>query len=189
MSTVTADRAAPAATSRLYGVLAQFDDPGALLVAAESVRDAGFKKWDCFTPFPVHGLDAAMGLRPTILPRIVLAGGLTGCASGLLLQWFTNAHDYRYLVSGKPFFSLPAFIPVTFELTILFASISAFVGMIVLNDLPKLYHPLFRHARFRRATSDRFFVAVQAEDPRFDLDRVEKLFLDLGCTHLERVED
>ncbi|MFH0793157.1 MAG: DUF3341 domain-containing protein, partial [bacterium] len=116
----------------------------------------------------VHGLDGAMGIRPTILPLIVFGGGLTGCAAGLALQWWTNAVDYPFLISAKPYFSLPANIPIIFEITVLFSAITTVLAMLALNNLPLHYHPLFRSERFRRSTSDRFFIVVEAQDPKFD---------------------
>ena len=110
---------------QLAGLLVEFETPGQILAAAEKVRDAGFKRWDAHSPFPVHGMDRAMGLPATKLPWLVMAGGTCGCAVGLGLQWWTNGHNYQFMVSGKPFFSVPAFIPVTFELTVLFSALTA----------------------------------------------------------------
>jgi hypothetical protein len=172
----------------LYGVLAEFPGPEALLAACEKVRDAGFRKWDAHAPFPVHGLNDAMGIESTKLPWLVLGGGIMGAAGGLLLQWWTNAFDYPFLISGKPIFSLPANIPVAFELTILLASISAFVGMLAFNGLPRFNHPLLRSERFRRATVDRFFVSIEASDPKFDPETTEAFLRSLGGTFVERVE-
>lgn len=166
---------------RIYGLLAEFDNPDDLVAAAEQVRKAGYTRWDVHTPFPVHGLDEAMGIRATRLPWIVLAAGLSGTALAVLLQWWTNAVDYRFIISGKPYFSLPANIPVTFELTVLFAAVTAFAGMLALNGLPQLYHPLFANDRFRRATSDRFFVVIEADDPQFDPKRTHDLLVSLGA--------
>src|SRR5689334_425286 len=124
----------------LAGYLAEFEDVDSIIDAAEKVRDAGFRRWDVHSPFPIHGIDEAMNIRPTILPWLVLAGGLSGLVGGLLLQWYTMAHDYKYFISGKPLFSLPAFIPVIFECTILVAAFTAGLGMLLLNKLPLLYN-------------------------------------------------
>jgi len=125
----------------LYGLLIEFESPSLLMAAVEKVRDEGFKKWDVHTPFPVHGMDDAMGIRGTNLPFLVLGGGLTGLGLATLMQWWMNAVDYKFVISGKPLFGLPANIPVMFELTVLFSAFAAFFGMWILNGLPKLYHP------------------------------------------------
>ena len=174
---------------RMAGYLIEFDTPGEILKAAVQVRDAGFTRWDAHSPFPVHGLDRAMGLKSTLIPYLVLGGGLTGCATGLLLQWWTNAHNYPLVISGKPFWSIPASIPVTFELTILLSAFGAFLGMILLNGFPRWHHPVFSSERFRRATQDRFFISVEAEDPLFDENTTAEFLRSLGGRHLERMED
>ena len=172
-----------------FGLLAEFDSPGRLLDAARAVRDAGYTRWDCHSPFPVHGLDRAMGLRQSKLPWIVLGAGLTGTAVAILMQWWMNAEDYAIVIGGKPLFSLPANIPVAFELTVLFAAVSCFAAMFFFNDLPKFFHPTFRSKRFERATADRFFITIEASDPRFDSRETEELLRSLGCTHVEELED
>jgi hypothetical protein len=176
------------AERRLFGLLAEFEDPPTLIRAAVAVRDRGFTRWDTHVPFVVHGLDEAMGIRPTKLPLVVAGAGLTGTAAGLLLEWWTNAVDYPFIISGKPFFGLPAAIPVAFETTILFAAISALVGMLAFNGLPQLYHPLFRSRSFRRASADRFFVSVEAADPLFDLVSTRSLLESLGAVGVEEIE-
>lgn len=180
---------APERSNGLYGILAEFEGPKALLLAAERVRDAGYKRWDVHTPFPVHGMDAAMGLRPTILPWLVFGAGATGALGALLLQWWTNAFDYRFIISGKPFFGLPAAVPVAFELTILLASLAAFLGMLGLNRLPEWYHSLFNSERFRRVTTDGFFLSIEARDAAFDRKATAELLDSLGAVHVEEVED
>jgi hypothetical protein len=180
---------APERPESLYGLLAEFEGPEALLFAAEHVRDAGYRRWDVHTPFPVHGMDAAMGLRPTILPWLVFGAGATGCLGALLLQWWTNAVNYPFLISGKPFFGLPAAIPVAFELTILLASLAAFFGMLGLNRLPEWYHSLFKSKRFHRVTTDGFFLSVEASDAAFDRKGTAELLGSLGAVHVEEVED
>ena len=171
----------------LYGVLAEFDTPGELTAAAEKVRDAGYTKWDCHSPFPVHGLDPAMGIRPTILPLLVFGGGIAGLGGALLLQWWTNAHDWPWLVSGKPFFSIPANIPIMFEGTILIAALTAFFAQWALNKLPQVWHPLFRSDRFLKATDNGFFIAIEATDPQFERMKTEALLTDSGATAVESV--
>ncbi len=185
----TTSRSAARGGRRLWGYLVEFETPGQLLAAARRVRDAGYTRWDAHTPFPVHGLNDAMGLRPTRLPWIVALAGLTGALLGLGLQYYTNAFDYKLVISGKPFFSLPANIPVMFELTILFAAVAAFVGMIVLNGLPQWYHALLAQRRFRRTTADRFFISIEAADGQFDARRTKTFLEALGGSAVEAVED
>lgn len=169
--------------------MVEFADVDSLVAACARVRDEGFKRWDAFTPFPVHGMDDAMGIRMTRLPWLSLAGGLAGATAGLLLQWYTNVYDYPFMVSGKPFFSLPANIPVIFELTVLFAALCTFIGMFVFNRLPSLYHPLFSSERFLKVTDDRFFIVVEAGDPLFDPAKTKEFLASLGGEPVEAVED
>lgn len=173
----------------LAGMLAEFDNVDSVMKAARTVRDAGFKRWDVHSPFPMHGIDNAMGIRPTILPWLVLGAGLTGLIVGAVLIWYTNGFEYPFYSSGKPILSVPTWVPIMFELTILFSALTAVFGMIGLNALPQLYNPLFKIDRFRRATSDRFFVVIDATDPRFDEEQVTQLFKGLNPTAIERVED
>lgn len=179
----------PAEEKTVYGLLAEFDTPDEVLEAAEKVRDAGYTRWDVHTPFPVHGMDGAMGIRRTVLPKIVFAGGVTGAAVALLLQWFTNDFSYPFIVSGKPYFSLPAFIPVTFELTVLFAAITAVVSMLLLNRLPEWYNTVFTSERFRKVTDDRFFIVIEKRDPLFDAGRTRELLESAGAAAVESLED
>jgi Protein of unknown function (DUF3341) len=198
-STSTAGGASTAPRPRLHGLLAEFHDPASLMHAAEKVRDAGYRWWDCHTPFPVHGLDKAMGIQRTILPLLVFGAGLTGTTVGFILQAFTNASSlsiwalvwvtgYPFLISGKPFISLPAFIPVMFELTILLAATSCVGLMLLLNGLPWLSHPLLANKRFLRATDDRFFIVIESRDPRFFRSRTEEFLKGLGAKAVEAVE-
>ena len=173
-----------------WGLLAEFDSVDALLAALEKVREAGFQRFDTFAPFPIHGLDESMGIRMSRLPWLVAGGGATGAATALLLQWFTNGFDYPYLISGKPLFGLPAAIPITFELTVLFASIGAFIGLMAANRLPQLYHPVFPSERFRRrATTDGFYVAIESSDPAYDPERTRAFLEGLGARHVEGLEE
>jgi hypothetical protein len=174
---------------RSYGLLAAFENPADLLDAANRVREAGYRKWDVYTPYPVHGLERAMGLRDTHLPWITLFAGLTGCGAAILMQWWMNAKDYPLVISGKPMFSLPAFIPVAFEVTILFAALATVGGMFFLCDLPRLFHPVFRSQRFRRVTTDGFFICIEAQDDRFDLEGTSELLRSLGSTNVELLEE
>ena len=154
---------------RFWGYLAEYETPEGVLHAAEKVRDAGYAKWDCLTPYPVHGLDKAMGMKRTILPWLVLGGGLTGLAIAIFMQWYVNSPStessalyilsgYPLNISGKPNWSIPANVPIMFELTVLIAALTAFFGVWVLSRLPRFYHPTFNVARFRRVTDDKFFL-------------------------------
>ena len=171
--------------AKLHGLLAEFESPGALKKAAVKVRDAGYKDWDCHSPFPVHGLDPAMGIKMTILPLLVFFGGLAGCMTGIVLQWGMNAFDWPWIIAGKPYFSLPAQIPIAFELTVLLSAFACFLGMWGLNQLPKVWHPLFGNDRFMKATDDSFFVAIDATDAKFSEIDTKALLLDAGAIHVE----
>ncbi len=171
-----------------WGLLIEYEDLHEFLEATAKVRDAGFKRWDTHTPYPVHGLNDAMGLRLTRLPFVTLVCGLIGASVGLGLQWFTNAVHYPIIISGKPLFSVPANIPVTFEFTVLLAAIGTVVGMLAFNDLPLYYHPLLKHERFKRATTDRYYISIEADDPIYDPEETPRFAETLGG-HVERVED
>lgn len=172
----------------LYGLLAEFATPAELFHACERVRDEGFTRWDAHTPFPVHGLEHAMGLRRSPLPWIVLAMGLTGAAVGFGLQWWVHASAYPLVISGKPHFAWPAYIPITFEVAVLFAALGAVLGMLALNRLPMHYHPLFRSKVFERVTDDAFFISIESWDPRFDSSGTRTLLESLGARNVELVE-
>ncbi|GAA4439898.1 quinol:electron acceptor oxidoreductase subunit ActD [Bremerella cremea] len=161
---------------KLIGLMAQFDDPDSLLAACEKVRKAGYTNTDAYTPFPLHGIDDALGIKPTILPWIVLALGLMGGSAGLALQYITNVEFYPFIISAKPLFSLPANIPVIFELTILHAAIAVFLGMLLLNRMPTFSNPLFRVPEFARATDDKFFLTVGVADEKFKPKKTRELF-------------
>ena len=171
-----------------YGVLAEFATPADLYHACERVRDEGYTRWDAHTPFPVHGLASAMGLRRSPLPWIVLVAGLTGAAVGFLLQWCVHVEAYPLVISGKPYNAWPAFIPITFELAVLFAALGAVLGMLGLNRLPMHYHPLFRSKVFERVTDDAFFISIESWDPRFDPSATRTLLESLGARGVELVE-
>ena len=187
----------------VVGLCAEYDNVTTVTEAAAVIRDAGFKHWDVHSPFPIHGIDAAMGIRPTILPWLVLIGGLSGCFTGISMTAWINAFEmkmpfpldwvnfqgYQYFVSGKPLWSLPANIPVIFECTVLCSALTAVFGMLLLNKLPMLYHPLFRLENFRRATSDRFFIAVDAGDAAYDKDKTLELLKTTNPVSIETIED
>ncbi len=174
---------------KLHGYLVEFETSESLLKACEKVRDEGYSEWDAHSPLPLHGMDDAMGIRPTILPWIVLGAGLFGLAVAILMQWWMNAVDYPIIISGKPFWSLPANIPIAFELTILFSALATVGALFMLNGLPQLYHPLFSNERFLRATTDRFFIYIEASDPKFDKEKTPEFVNQLGGTTVEAVED
>lgn len=201
----SAHAGSPAATAgRLCGLVAEFETVGAIKAAAARVRDAGYTRWDTHTPFPVHGMDGAMGIRRTKLPYIVFACGVTGALLGIGLQWWTNATNiattpaisgaapnflqgYNFSISGKPDWSFPANIPIIFELTVLLAAFGAVIGMLVLNDLPKHYQPLLLVERFRRASADRFFLSVDAADPHFSREATATLLRGAGAAAIDEV--
>jgi Protein of unknown function (DUF3341) len=164
----------------LYGLLAEFTDATSLTVAARRVREAGYRRIDAFTPFPVEEVTEAIGFRDRRLPLIVLLGGMVGTLTGLGLQYWVSAVAYPLNVGGRPYLSWPSFIPVAFETTILFAALSAVIGMIVLNGLPMPYHPVFNAPRFALASRDRFFLLVEATDPKFDQVQTKKLLDELN---------
>jgi hypothetical protein len=178
-----------ATESKNYGVLAEFSTPQAIYKACEKVRDSGFKNWDSHTPFPVHGLDKAMGLRQSFLPWLVLIAGITGAISALVLMIWTSAYDYPLNIGGKPTWSIPAFIPITFEVTVLFSALTAVFGMFVINGLPTFHHPLFGCERFSGVTDDKFFIVINATDAKYNESDCIKLLKDCGATAVEIVED
>jgi hypothetical protein len=185
---VSAAVASSAAGRALWGALAEFDSPAALYRAAERVREAGFEKWDAHSPFPVHGLERAMGLRRSMVPLVVLVLGLGGAAAGMGLQWWVATRAYPLVVSGKPFFSWPAFVPIMFECGVLGGAAGAVLGFLGLSRLPQPWHPLFDSPRFERVTDDRFFISIEAADPRFDRGETVRLLERAGATAVELVE-
>lgn len=176
---------------RVYGYLAEFKSASALYKAAEQVRDAGFRKWDCYTPYPVHGLDTAMGLKRSILPWFVFFGGITGTATAFALAYTTQVVIYPTVVQAKPtnIFTIPAFFPVMFELTILFSGFTVLFGLLGLIQLPRLNHPLFASKQFHRATDDGFFIAIEARDAKFSPDGTKNLLAEIGGANIELVEE
>jgi len=169
----------------LYGLLAEFETPGALIAAARKVKNAGYTEFDCYSPFPVHGIDAAMGIKPTRLPLMVFGGGLTGLALGTLMQWWMNAYDWPWNVAGKPVWSIPANVPISYETTILLSVLTTFFGMWGANKLPQVWHPFFRVDRFARATDDGFFLGIEAADRRFAREQTRQLLVAAGANHVE----
>jgi hypothetical protein len=172
-----------------YGLLAEFSNPNELLHAAEAVRERGYTHFDAHSPFPIHGMDRAMGLGNSKVGYFALIGGFTGCAAGYVLQWWTSAVDYPLNISGKPLFSLEPSIPIMFELTILFAAFGAVAGMFALNGLPRPYNPLFYSDRFARVTDDGFFLHVAASDTNFDEEDTADMLREIGALHVELIQD
>lgn len=170
------------------GILAEYDSPGNIFHACEQVRDAGFRRFDSYTPFPVHGLDKAMGLGPSYLPWLVLFAGITGATLAMLFMIWTSAYDYPLNIGGKPTYSIPAFIPVTFEVTILFSGLTAVFGMFFLNRMPVYHHPLFDIAKFVKVTDDKFFIMIEARDKKYDRKKVMEFLNNTGAKTTTVVE-
>jgi hypothetical protein len=176
-------------TSTAYGIIAEFDTPADTIHAAEKVRDAGFSKWDVFTPFPVHGMDRAMGLKHSVVGWFSFIGGVSGYTLGMVMIWWMNAYDFPILVGGKPMFSPFGAFPPSYELTILLGSFGAIIGMLFMNRLPRLHHPLLKHRRFGLATHDKFFIVIETTDPKFSDTETRKLLENAGSKLIEMVEE
>ena len=173
----------------LYGLIAEFEDPNALIAATQRAHQAGYRRMDAYSPYPIEELHEALGARHTRLPLIVLIGGLCGCLGGYTLQYWVATMAYPLNIGGKPFHSWPAFIPITFECTILVAALSAVFGMLALNGLPMPYHPVFNVARFALASRNRFFLCIQARDPQFDLEETRRFLATLSQREVTAVAD
>lgn len=173
---------------REIGLLAEYDSPHAVFSACEKIRDSGFKCFDSYTPFPVHGLDKAMGLGPSYLPWFVLIAGTTGATLAMFFMIWCSVYDYPLNIGGKPVFSIPAFIPITFEVTVLFSGLTAVFGMFVLNKLPTFHHPLFNIKNFARATDDTFFVLIESRDKMYERQKVSEFLKNTGAKSVVVVE-
>ena len=176
-------------TGVTWGVLAEYENPATIFHACEQVRDAGYTRWDSHTPFAVHGLDGAMGLQRSKLPYFVLVAGLTGAGLAMLLQWWVATQAQPVIIAGKPLFSWQAFIPVTFEVGVLFAALTCVFGILGFSKLPRFHNPLFRSHRFERATDDRFFIAIETADPKFNLEATQSFLRETGAVAVEVIED
>lgn len=176
-------------SAKIHGIMAEYTTPADAMHAAEKVRDAGFRKWDVFTPFPVHGMDKAMGLKNSKVGWFSFIGGVTGYTTGMLMIWWMNAVDYQIVIGGKPMFSPFGAFPPSYELTILLGAFGAIGGMLFLNRLPRLHHPLLKNKRFALATHDRYFVVIETADPKFNEVETRKLLEAAGSKRIELVEE
>ncbi len=172
----------------VYGFMAEFEEPNELLHAAQRAYDSGYRKLDAYSPMPIHGLAEAIGFHRTGVSPIVLTGGILGCISGFSLCWWMAAVAYPHIIAGRPLNSWPMWIPITFELTVLFASFAALLSMLGLNGLPQPYHPVFNVDKFARASQDRFFLCIEADDPVFDAEGTWKFLESLHPASLEEVQ-
>jgi len=170
-----------------FGLLAEFASPEALMYACAKVHDEGFGRWDAHTPFPVHGLDKAMGLRRSMVSLFVLVMGLSGAALGMLMQWWVSGVAYALVISGKPFFSWPAFVPIMFECGVLGGAGGAVLGFLIMARLPRHHHALFNSERFARVTDNAFFISIEADDPHYDSEKTPRFLQELGASHVETV--
>ncbi len=176
--------------SHIYGIVGEFETPGQIIQAAAKVREAGYRDVEAYTPFPVEGLSEALRLKRSLVPLITLTGGLIGGLGGFGFQYWVAAITYPMNIGGRPLNSWPAFIPVTFELTVLFASISAVLGMLALNKLPQPHHPLFNVDRFQKhASNDRFFLCIEATDPKFSVAEATRFLKSIKAQNVSEVED
>jgi len=173
----------------LHGIMAEFDTPTELVDAARRVRDAGYTKTDAFSPFPLHEIDEALGIKRSVLPYLIFTGGIIGLLSGLGLTYFVHVIEWPIIVGGRPAFSLPAFIPPMFELTILFSAFVAVFGMLFLNGLPSPYHPVFNVPRFALATKEKFFLIIESIDPLYDYANTRSFMEGLGGQEVFDVEE
>jgi hypothetical protein len=172
-----------------YGLLAEFDEPQGLLEAVRRAREEGYRCMEAYTPFPIEEISEAIGTRRLWIPLIVLVGGIIGGLGGFFMQYYAAALHYPLNIGGRPLWSWPAFIPITFELTVLVAALSGAFGMLAINRLPQPYHPVFNVERFRQATQSQFFLCIEAADPRFDRDETRRFLKSLYPREVYDVKD
>ena len=175
------------ATKTLYALGAEFSSAAALLEAAKKIYAHGFKKWDVYSPFPIHGMDHAMGFKRSRVSLFSLIGGFTGLTTGFVLIYYTSALNYPLIVQGKPYFALEPSLPIFFELTILLTAFGTILGLLLLTLLPRLHHPVFNWDRFQRATDDGFFLVLEVADPKFDPTASRQLLQGMGGTHITEI--
>jgi hypothetical protein len=176
-------------TQNLYGLLAKFESPEDLIAATERVYEAGFRRFDTYTPYPVEGLSQAMHLRPSLIPLMVLGGAIAGGVGAFLMQTYATVIDYPQNIGGRPLFSWPAYIPITFETTILVGALAGVLGLFFFARFPQPYHPVFRSDDFRaHASLDAFYLGIEASDPEFDLVGTRNMLHDLGSSHVSELE-
>jgi hypothetical protein len=178
-----------AESTRPILLLAEFETADEIIGAAERVRDAGYEKWDVHTPYPVHGMDSAMGLPDSRLGWIVLLAGLTGLSLAVLMMQWMNGYDYPLVIGGKPPDAFASMVPIMFELTVLLSAFGATFGMLGLNELPRHHHPVFYSQRFEAASNDRFFISIEGEDKKFDADKTRSFLEELKPSYVELVEE
>jgi len=174
--------------TNIYGMMAEFDDPNAVVAAARLTHEAGYRKINAYSPYPIEELSEAIGYRRNYVALTVFVCGLLGALGGFTLQYWTAAFDYQLNVGGRPLLSLPSFIPVIFECTVLLASFGAFIGMLAMNRLPEPYHPVFNVPAFSRASQDRFFILIEADDPKFNPIKTRNFLESLGAKEVSDVE-
>ena len=174
---------------KMYGIIAAFETTPDIYHACEKVRDAGYTQWDAITPFPVHGLDAAMGIRRSKVPRISICGGIVGFCTGMSMIWWTGANDYPLIVGGKPLFSPMFAFPVSYELTILFTAFATIIGMFVVNGLPMHYHPVQKAPNLTRLLDDRFHIVIEANDPKYNAAATRAFLEQIGGADIAELEE
>jgi len=173
---------------RVYGLMAEFDDPDVLLTAAQAAHSSGYRHMDAYSPMPVEGLAEAIGFRRTMVERLVLVAGILGATGGFMLCWWMTVIAYPHIVAGRPLNSWPAYVPITFESMVLIACLTAVIGMLMLNGMPQPYHPVFNVKEFERASRDRFFLCIESTDPKFDLSTTREFLESLKAREVTEVE-
>ncbi|MEE2755021.1 MAG: DUF3341 domain-containing protein [Myxococcota bacterium] len=177
------------AKTKIWGAVAQFENPAELVHGVETIRGAGYKKIEAYSPFPIHGMEKVLGLGGSKVPWITLVGGLCGFTLATWLQWWTGSVDYPVVIGGKPLFAVESSVPIMFELTVLLSAFGTLAGMMILNGLPRPHHPLDGYAPFRRVTDDKFFISIESDDPKFDALAVQAALEQAGGTNVALVEE